>query len=96
MNNFKPYIAYAPLSQELDGSSHALALPQQARSGDAVRIVVAGTSNATIWFGDSSATAQMTMLSNSIESFALDEGVTHVVVDGSAGSTVEVTMGIGA
>lgn len=39
MRPFKPYKELAPVSQALDGDSHALALPQIARSGDVIRVI---------------------------------------------------------
>lgn len=98
MKSFKPY-QFAPVSQALDGNSHALALPFPARSDDVIRVVVSGTSVAAIKAGDSSVTAadttDMLLLANSVELFTLEPGVTHVAVDGAAGSTVQITMGTG-
>lgn len=95
---FKPYYS-ATLSQALDGNSNRVALPQPARSGDVIRVVVSGTSVAAIKQGGSSVTASdasdMVMLANSVEIFALDTGTTHIAIDGAAGSTVYVTMGTG-
>lgn len=100
MRPFKPYIALAPVSQALDGNSHALTLPQIARSGDVVRVLVSGTSVASLKFGTSSSvtssdTTDMLMLANSVELFELEPGTSHIAVDGASGSTVQITMGIG-
>lgn len=100
MNSFKPY-KITPVSQALDGSNHALALPQTARSGDVIRVVVSGTATARVYADKTAAAATgsiangVLMLANSVETFSLDEGVTHIGIDGAAGSTVEVNMGVG-
>lgn len=100
MRPFKPYIALAPVSQALDGNSHALTLPQIARSGDVIRVVVSGTATAAIKYGTSSsatasAATDMLMLANSIELFELEPGTSHIAVNGASGSTVQITMGTG-
>lgn len=98
MKAFKPY-QYAPVSQALDGSSHALALPIPSRSNDVIRVVVSGTAVAAIKAGAStitaSSTVDMLLLANSVELFTLDDGVTHIAVNGASGSTVQITMGTG-
>lgn len=96
---FKPYSEYNTLSQALDGNSNRVTLPQMARSGDVIRVAVKGTEAAAIKAGGStvtaSDTADMILLANSVEVFSLDTGVTHVAIDGAAGSTVYITMGTG-
>lgn len=98
MNSFKPY-KLPTVSQVLDGSSRALALPQPARSGDVIKVVVSGTAVAFLKQGDSSVTAStstdMPQLANSVETYDLDTGTTHIGVNGASGSTVYVTMGVG-
>lgn len=95
---FKPY-NLATKSQALDGNSNRVELPQMARSGDVIRVAVVGTEKASIKAGGatvtSSDTTDMILIANSVEVFTLDEGVTHVAIDGTAGSTVYITMGTG-
>lgn len=101
MNSFKPYRSLAPQAITLDGSTQIAALPQMARSGDTVRIVVSGTSTARVQPGKTSQEASSTvstgslMLANSVETFSLDEGISYVAVSGTAGSSVEIQMGTG-
>lgn len=98
MNSFKPY-KISTKNQALDGNSHAIALPQVARSGDVIKVVVIGTEAAFIKTGSSTVTAStstdMPQLAGSVETYSLDDGTSHIAVNGSAGSTVYITMGVG-
>ena len=95
---FKPY-KLATKSQVLDGNSNRVELPQVARSGDKIRVVNSGTAICSLNQGGStitsSDTTDMVMLANSVEVFSLDDGVTHIAIDGASGSTVYITMGTG-
>lgn len=96
---FKPY--HLPTKNvTLSGSSQLIELPQPARSGDVIKVVVNGSDAAFIEQGDSavaaSTTTSMPQLGTHTETYELDTDTTHIAINGAAGSTVVyVTMGTG-
>lgn len=100
MSAFKPYPEYSATNQALDGSSHAIALPRPARSGDSIYVAVDGSEQAyinTYGFNSSVAAAVTNAMipAGAIIVFPLEPGVSHVAVYGASGSTVQVLMGCG-
>lgn len=95
---FKPYY-FATGSVTLSGASQRVTLPQPARTGDVIKVLVSGSDAAFIKQGDSSVTAagtDMPQLGNSCELYSLDVGVTDIAIYGANGTTVVyVTMGTG-
>jgi hypothetical protein len=98
MNSFKPY-KLDTKKVTLSGASQRIELPQPARSGDVIKVSNIGTATAFLRNGDSTITASTTVdmpqLANSVETYSLDQGDTHVAINGVAGSDVYVTQGVG-
>lgn len=98
INAFKAY-KYPTQNVVLDGSVKTITLPIPARSNDAIKIGVSGTAAAFIETGKPAASASTStsqfFLPNSVEVQTLDEGDTTVSINGAAGSTVYITMGVG-
>lgn len=101
MNTFKPYRGLAPLAVTLNGTTQVVQLGQVARSNDAIRVIVSGATQPRIQPGTDSSEASSTisngslMLANSVETFTLDEGISHIAVSGDAGSSLEIHLGTG-